>query len=91
MCAQRSLLAAVDSAEGVAATAAAPARPRLSRIRELARTLRGAWLQVFGIPDYERYLAHRAAHHPGEPVLSRRRFATQAIERKYSGNGPRCC
>jgi uncharacterized short protein YbdD (DUF466 family) len=71
--------------------AAARATPP-SRARELAHALRSAWLQVFGIPDYERYLAHRAAHHPGEPVLSRQCFAAQAIERKYgSGRGPRCC
>ncbi len=54
--------------------------------------LRRGWLQVFGIPDYERYLAHRAAHHPGEAVLTRREFCAQAIDRKYcSGGGARCC
>ena len=47
--------------------------------------------QLFGIPDYERYLAHAAAHHPGEPVLSRREFYAQAIEHKYGKSGPRCC
>ena len=47
--------------------------------------------QLFGIPDYERYLAHAAEHHPGAPVLSRRDFCAQAIERKYGKSGPRCC
>jgi uncharacterized short protein YbdD (DUF466 family) len=47
--------------------------------------------QIFGIPDYERYVAHAAAHHPGAPVLSRRDFCAQAIERKYGKSGPRCC
>ena len=47
--------------------------------------------QLFGIPDYERYLAHAAARHPGAPVLSRRDFCAQAIERKYGKSGPRCC
>ena len=47
--------------------------------------------QVFGIPDYERYVAHTAARHPGAPVLSRREFCAKAIERKYGKNGPRCC
>ena len=46
---------------------------------------------MFGIPDYERYLAHMAAHHPGEPLLSRRDFFAQAIDRKYGKSGPRCC
>jgi uncharacterized short protein YbdD (DUF466 family) len=48
--------------------------------------------QVFGIPDYERYLAHAAATHPGQPVLTREAYMTQAIERRYSGGGgTRCC
>jgi uncharacterized short protein YbdD (DUF466 family) len=46
---------------------------------------------VFGIPDYDAYLAHAAARHPGMPVLSRRDFFAQAIDRKYAKNGPRCC
>jgi uncharacterized short protein YbdD (DUF466 family) len=46
---------------------------------------------LFGIPDYERYLAHAAEHHPGAAVLSRRDFCAQAIERKYGKSGPRCC
>ena len=28
---------------------------------------------------------------PGAPVLSRRDFCAQAIERKYGKSGPRCC
>jgi len=59
----------------------------LARVREA----RQAWLQVFGIPDYERYLAHCSEHHPGEAVLSRREFFAQAIDRKYCRSGPRCC
>jgi len=47
--------------------------------------------QIFGIPDYERYLAHCAEHHPGEPVLSQREFFARAIDRKYCKSGPRCC
>jgi uncharacterized short protein YbdD (DUF466 family) len=57
---------------------------RAHGIRQICR-------QLFGIPDYERYLAHAAAHHPGAPVLSRRDFCAQAIERKYGKSGPRCC
>jgi uncharacterized short protein YbdD (DUF466 family) len=57
---------------------------RAHGIRQICR-------QLFGIPDYERYLAHAAEHHPGAPVLSRRDFCAQAIERKYGKSGPRCC
>jgi uncharacterized short protein YbdD (DUF466 family) len=59
----------------------------LDRIRAVSQICR----QTFGIPDYERYLAHAAALHPDAPVLSRRDFCAQAIERKYGRSGPRCC
>jgi uncharacterized short protein YbdD (DUF466 family) len=62
-----------------------------SRLIETARQVRRGYLQIFGIPDYERYLAHAAAHHPGEAPLSRRDFSARAIERKYSRAGPKCC
>jgi uncharacterized short protein YbdD (DUF466 family) len=57
---------------------------KLLGIRQVCR-------QMFGIPDYERYLAHAATHHPDLPVLSRREFYARAIERKYGKSGPRCC
>ena len=62
-----------------------------SRLIETVGQVRRAYLQIFGIPDYERYLAHVAAHHPGEAPLSRRDFSARAIERKYSRSGPKCC
>jgi uncharacterized short protein YbdD (DUF466 family) len=62
-----------------------------SRLIETAGQMRRAYLQIFGIPDYEHYLAHVAAHHPGEVPLSRRDFSARAIERKYSRAGPKCC
>jgi len=57
------------------------------RVRNVRRICR----QVFGIPDYDRYLAHAAVRHPGAPVLSRKEFCDRAIERKYGNSGPRCC
>jgi uncharacterized short protein YbdD (DUF466 family) len=62
-----------------------------SRLIETVGQVRRAYLQIFGIPDYESYLAHVAAHHPGEAPLSRRDFSARAIERKYSRAGPKCC
>jgi len=47
--------------------------------------------QVFGMPDYERYLAHAAQRHPGAPVLSRGEFCAREIERRYGQGGARCC
>lgn len=62
-----------------------------ARTGERLRTLRQACRQVFGVPDYERYLEHMAAHHAGEPVLPRREFFARSIDRKYGKSGPRCC
>jgi uncharacterized short protein YbdD (DUF466 family) len=71
---------------------ARPGRPPLrARFTTALNAARRGYLQVFGIPDYERYLAHMASKHPGEPVLSRREFCARAIDRKYKRNGPRCC
>ena len=60
-------------------------------LRDYARTLRQGCRQVFGIPDYERYIAHMAVHHPDERLLSQRDFFAQSIDRKYGKSGPRCC
>jgi uncharacterized short protein YbdD (DUF466 family) len=62
-----------------------------TRLSELARTMRGVCAQMFGIPDYERYIGHMASRHPCDPVLSRGEFFIRSIDRKYCGNGPRCC
>jgi len=62
-----------------------------ARLREIARTVRQSARQIFGIPDYERYLAHCAQHHPADPVMSKREFFARAIDRKYCKSGPRCC
>jgi uncharacterized short protein YbdD (DUF466 family) len=62
-----------------------------SHLIETAAQVRRAYLQIFGIPDYERYLAHVTARHPGEAPLSRRDFSARAIERKYARAGAKCC
>ncbi|WP_430635316.1 YbdD/YjiX family protein [Sphingomonas hankookensis] len=49
---------------------------------------------MVGVPDYDRYVAHRAAHHPGEPVMSLKEFHRDRIARRYGtgpGAPPRCC
>jgi uncharacterized short protein YbdD (DUF466 family) len=55
------------------------------------RGLCSACRQVFGVPDYERYLAHAAQRHPGAPVLTRGDYCAQEFTRKYGRAGPRCC
>ena len=50
-----------------------------------------AWCGVFGIPDYEAYVAHMRATHPDESPLGRGEFFAWALERRHAGRGPRCC
>ena len=78
---------APPAAEGDRAAPDAPA----GRLRHGMAALRQACRQIVGIPDYERYLAHMAEHHPGEPVLPREEYFARAIDRKYGSSGPRCC
>jgi uncharacterized short protein YbdD (DUF466 family) len=52
----------------------------------LWRTLRA----LSGDDAYERYRAHHAAHHPREPLMSRRAFCAEATQRKWGGVS-RCC
>jgi uncharacterized short protein YbdD (DUF466 family) len=71
-----------------AAPAFVSARSRLlDRLRRLAASCR----QVIGIPDFERYLAHMRAKHPGEPALTEREFHARAVERRYGAGRPGCC
>ena len=77
--------------DAAAAAAAAGTGAPHARLRDRLRAVRQGCRQIFGIPDYERYLAHMAAHHAGEPVLSWREFFARSIDRKYGKNGPRCC
>ena len=60
-------------------------------LRVRLRGFCAACRQVVGMPDYERYLAHAAARHPGVAVLSRAEYCRLAIERRYGSGGARCC
>lgn len=57
--------------------------------RRLVETFR----LMVGVPDYERYVAHRRERHPGEPVLSREAFVEQRQRARFGAadSPPRCC
>ena len=57
------------------------------------RAVQTARLMV-GIPDYDTYVAHRQAHHPGEPVMSYPEFFRERQKARYGCEGGRirgCC
>jgi len=53
--------------------------------------VRDAYHRIFGVPDYEAYLAHMQARHAGEPHLTRKEFASRWIDRRYGNMRSRCC
>jgi uncharacterized short protein YbdD (DUF466 family) len=59
-------------------------RDVMTRAAETARLM-------VGLPDYERYLAHRHARHPGEPAMSRAEFHRERTERRFGAGTSRCC
>ncbi|OGT05434.1 MAG: hypothetical protein A2143_03215 [Gallionellales bacterium RBG_16_57_15] len=61
-----------------------------ARLMEALRKLWRAVRRVSGDDGYERYLAHRAAVHPGVPALPRRAWFAQQQQQKWSGI-KRCC
>ena len=60
------------------------ARERIERAACIVR-------RVIGVPDYDRYVAHVHAHHPGVEPMSQDEFVHQRMIEKYTRPGGRCC
>ena len=63
----------------------------LEGLRAVTRKLRQTAHLAVGIPDYQGYVAHRQAHHPGEPVMSYEEFFRERLASRYRRGGSRCC
>ena len=49
---------------------------------------------MIGVPDYETYVAHRRANHPGLPIMSYEQFFVERQEARYGVSHGRlrgCC
>ncbi len=48
---------------------------------------------MVGLPDYDAYLNHMEATHPGAPVMSYEAFFQERLAARYGGKGRigRCC
>ena len=49
---------------------------------------------MVGVPDYETYVAHRRANHPGQPVMTYEEFFRERQEARYAVSKGRfrgCC
>jgi uncharacterized short protein YbdD (DUF466 family) len=60
------------------------------RWRRLA-SIRAALLRIFGMPDYQTYVRHLTACHPGRAVPSERQFFEEYLKARYEGGPTRCC
>ena len=65
--------------------------PAGGRVRRLVRIAGRTLGQVLGVPDYEAYVRHRRATHPGEALLSREAFYRNRQEARYTAGQGRCC
>jgi uncharacterized short protein YbdD (DUF466 family) len=66
---------------------AAPHSALATTVAEALAVLR----RIIGVPDYDRYVAHMQAHHPGCAVLPRDEFMRERMADRYSRPGNRCC
>ena len=63
----------------------------LQTLRESLRRAAAVLRRVIGAPDYDRYLAHVAARHPGTTPMPREEFYRSRLDDRYSRPGQRCC
>jgi uncharacterized short protein YbdD (DUF466 family) len=47
--------------------------------------------QVLGAPDYDRYVRHMTACHPGEEPAGLNEFYRTRLEERYNRPGAKCC
>ncbi|WP_083984341.1 YbdD/YjiX family protein [Corynebacterium epidermidicanis] len=58
------------------------------------RTLKAVWWwlgELVGEREYEKYVAHLRARHPGHPIPSEREYFRQRFAEKDANPGARCC
>ena len=56
-------------------------------VAAIARVLRA----IAGAPDYDRYVAHMRARHPGTAPLSVGEFLAERQRARFEKPGSRCC
>jgi len=67
-------------------------------IHALGERLRPFWRKAvetarlaIGVPDYDRYVSHMRAHHPGARVMSYREFFDERQQKRYGNGRTGCC
>lgn len=62
----------------------------MSAAAGMARTAWDRLRALLGDDAYDRYVAHRREHHPGEALQDRRQFYLAELDRRWAGIN-RCC
>ena len=62
-------------------------RSTRDRVERVAKVVR----RIIGVPDYDTYVAHVRAHHPGATPMCQKDFEQMRINDRYSRPGARCC
>lgn len=66
----------------------------MQQLGQLYRQFRKTARLMIGVPDYDTYVAHRNAAHPGEPVMTYAEFFRERQDSRYGAKGgkiSRCC
>jgi uncharacterized short protein YbdD (DUF466 family) len=61
------------------------------RLRRMVRIAGRTLGQVIGVPDYEAYVLHWSAKHPGEALMTREAFYRNRQEARFASGQGRCC
>ena len=69
----------------------ASARGRLGALRAATASWGRVLRTVLGAPDYDGYLVHTRARHPGTRVMTRDEFVAARLRARYARPGSRCC
>jgi len=60
-------------------------------VRDAVRNISWYLKEVAGESDYDRWVAYRREHHPGDPVMSRRDYECRRMDDRDSNPRARCC
>ena len=66
-------------------------QPFLEQLREAWSVAKATARLAIGVPDYDAYVAHMHAQHPGEPPMSRDAFMIERMHARYAKRRSRCC
>lgn len=63
----------------------------IARVRPLLVAIARVLRTIAGVPDYERYVAHVRARHPGVAPMSAGDFLAERQRERFEKPGGRCC